>query len=141
MPGSLSRGSDVPAYTEQAQLGYQGYFVYQSGDYTEGLGVKITRCSAGTERPYGVVVRGGEYAGASDPQSVVIRKQGVAPVVAGSGDLEYGDLVKTAAGGKGIVAESDGDIVAGRCIKGAAEDSIALVELVEVPYTLYVPSP
>ncbi len=136
MPGSFGYGMDVPAFTEQAQLGYQGYFVYQTESFTGGYGVKVARVSAGTEMPHGVIVRGGEYAGSGDPQSVVIRKTGTIKVKVGSGGITYNTYVKAGAGGVAVAASSDGDIIAGRALETATEGNYALVELAEVPFVL-----
>ena len=145
MPGAGFSHYDVPAVTEQAQLGYQGYIVYQSADYTDGLGVYVTRCVAGSEMHFCVIVRGGEYAASGVPMSVVVRKQGVAPVIAGAGDLTYGQYVGAAGGnsdyrdGRGVHKDTDGDYVIGRCIKGATAGNVALVELAEIPFRLRKP--
>lgn len=137
MPG-IQDHRTVPAYTEQDQTGYQGYGVYQSADFVEGKGVKVTRCAAGSEVPYGVLVRGGEGASATNPLSVNIVKQGIVPVIAGTGDLAYGDWVGVEAGGQWVAKTTDGDVVCGRCVKGATDGSIALVDLCE-PHTLSIP--
>lgn len=118
-----------PAYTEEAQLGYQGYFVYQVS-YVQGLGVKVARCATGAEKAIGVILRGGEYAATGVPQSLSIVKQGASiPVIAGAGGLEVGDLVAPAAGGRGVAVTADGAGYNGVCVKAADEGDIALVDV------------
>lgn len=137
MPG-IQNHYTVPTYTVQDQTGYQGYGVYQSADFVEGLGVKVTRCAAGTEKPYGVIVRGGEGASATNILSVNVVKQGIVPVIAGTGDITYGAWVGVEAGGQFVEKSTDGDIVCGMCVKGAADGSVGLVALCD-PFTLSIP--
>lgn len=137
MPGMQDHFT-VTAYTEQDQTGYQGYGVYQSAEWVDGKGAKVARCAAGTEKVFGVLVRGGEGASATNPLSVNVVKQGRVPVIAGTGDLGYGDWVGVEAGGQFVAKTSDGDIVCGVCVKGAVDGSVALVDLCQ-PFVLRVP--
>jgi hypothetical protein len=119
---------DIPCYTEEAQLGYQGYFVYQTA-YNEGLGIKVARCSAGTETELGVIVRGGEYASSGVPQSVVVRIFGPAVVIAGATDMELGERIGAEAGGQGAAKTANKDHYMGICTKRADSDKAGEVLL------------
>lgn len=122
-----------PAYTEQDQQNYQGYFVYQV-DYVQGKGAKVARCSAGSEKAYGVTLRGGEGASATNPLSMTVVREGRCPVIAGAGGLDVGDRVGIEAGGAGIAVTADGAAFYGICVKAADKDGIAMVDLAPLAY-------
>lgn len=130
---------DIACYTEQDQTGKQGYGVYQSAGKTDGLGIKVTRFAAGTEVPFGVVVRGGEGAGSGTPKSVVVRRIGVCPVVCTSAGLAVGAHVGFDSAGKAIAKVLNKEWVMGECIKaGAAVDGSIAEVLLTAPYQLNV---
>jgi hypothetical protein len=125
----MVREDDIACYTIEDLTNYQGYGVYQSGDFVENLGVKVARISAGTETPFGVIIRVATPAGATSPQSVMIRRRGPCPVVVSSAGLAHGSAVGFAAGGKAIAKVADKDKVMGTCTKGAAATDLAIAEV------------
>jgi len=109
----------VAGYTEQDQTGYQGYFVKQTA-YVAGLGPKFARCDGASDEPFGIIVRGGEGASATNPKSVVVIRRGPAPIVAHDTSLAVGANVGTHSDGTGIAKTADKDIIMGQITKPAA---------------------